>query len=126
MRQGMTMGFSITMPKTELIAILNQNLVDHKQTYNEAIEIYREKMVDDLNKKIDLIKAGKHIEHYIRLPVPEEHTEDYEDVLEMLGHDINDEIDLDQSTYKQYVKNDWAWQHAFMANTASYTAGAHG
>lgn len=117
------MGFKITMPKSKVIEILNENMVEHRETYEKAIEIYREKIIADLNNKLDRVKAGQFIETVIRLPLPEEHTDDFKRAIDMLNYDVNGNIELDEATYEQYVNNEWSWNRAFLANTAGYANG---
>lgn len=119
------MDFEITVQKELVIERIKTNLEEHKKIFQAAIEEYRRQVIDDLNAKIDSVKAGKPIQHFIALPLPEEHTEDYLRVLRMLEHHQDALIKLSEADYATYMDNEWSWQRSFIANTTSYaTAGA--
>lgn len=115
------MDFITKMNKSVVLETLKTNLEAHKAIFHEAVEIYRVKVAADLHEKLDLIQAGKPIQHYISLPVPEEHTDDYETVIAMLEAHVDDVVELSQEDYRTYIQNNWAWQRNFLANTTSYT-----
>lgn len=112
--------FRITVEKTDLIEKLKDNRAAHRATYEEAFEGYRTKMIAELEKKLAKIRAGDSVDPYLRFTAPEDHTDDYDDVIDMLEMDIGPEVELDQTQFRCYVKDDWGWSSAFAASTAAY------
>jgi hypothetical protein len=115
----------IQVDKAELIKTLETNKKGHRKVYEEARENYLKAAAEELEKRLDAINAGRMVSLIVNLPVPEDHTRDYERVIKMLGMELRDEILLSEADYQQYVQDDWAWRRAWLANTASYTAGAN-
>jgi hypothetical protein len=66
------------------------------------------------------MKAGKEPQRSLPLPIPEEHTRDFDRVIEMMEWTLNDEVELHESEFDQYVRNEWNWARSFLANTGSY------
>lgn len=114
-------NFDITVSKSKLLESLTKNREEHAAEFQLAIDKYRERVILELNDRLDKVKAGKDIDLYFRLPVPEEHTEDYDVAIQMLGWHTGDTLELDQHMFQQYVMNNWGWAKSFAANTSSYT-----
>jgi hypothetical protein len=120
--RGMTI-FEVTVDKGDLLEIIQHNRDKHKSIFDKAIEKYRERLIAYLNTSINEVKDGKIIDHYIRLPVPEEHTADYDRVIAMLSRHLPPTITIAEETYRNYVDDEWDWSKAFASNTASYANG---
>jgi len=84
------------------------------------MEIYRERAIEQLNSFADDLKAGKSPKLYINLPVPEDHTKDYDAMLDMLKSSINTTIELDNERFRQFVRDEWEWKDRFLGTVNSY------
>jgi hypothetical protein len=113
----------IKVNKEDLITILRKNREEHAALYQTAIEKYRERSLEWFNAQIDLLQAGKEVQRTLPLPIPEEHTADFDRTIGMLMMDINADLELEEHEYRQYVDNEWGWARTFTSNTASYTNG---
>ena len=113
----------VTVEKNALLSTLKENRESHALMYQEAMEVYRKQMIDTLNQLVDTLKAGKDVEHFIRLPIPEEHTDDYDRAIKMYEWHIGNEVTLDSQRFNELVLNEWGWSSSFVSNTASYTLG---
>lgn len=112
----------IKVNKAKLLQTLRGNQFDHKAQYDKAIEVYRTKALEHFNACIDKIKDGGEVEHYLRLPVPEEHTEDYSRAISMMDWHVGDYVELEEEQFEAYIRNKWGWHKTFFANTGSYLA----
>jgi hypothetical protein len=112
----------IQVSKKELIEILETNKANHRALYDEACTNYLAAGAKELEKKLEQVRRGRMVSLLINLPVPEDHTRDYERVIAMLNMEKREEILLPEGDYQQYVQDDWAWRRAWAANTMSYTA----
>lgn len=115
----------ITVDKTQLLTTLQDNRETHARIFQIAIEKYREQAIEQFTASIDKIKAGGDVDRYMVLPVPEEHTDDFDRAIAMVEWHQGDTMELTEVMFQQYVRNEWAWHKNFLANTASY-AGAAG
>jgi hypothetical protein len=75
-----------------------------------------------LEEKLARIKKGKPIDCFFRNLPPDDHTDDYDDVIDMLGMALDDKIELTQPQFKQYVKDDWGWKQSWTTSNTAYIA----
>lgn len=112
----------ITVNKADLIERLKMNRDAHHAEYEEACRVYKDRCVAEIESMLDDARAGV-IRRNLTLPIPEEHTEDYDRAIDMLEWAQSDTIDLTQSEFATLVRNQWGWLQSFTSNTSSYIAG---
>jgi len=112
----------VQVNKDKLLKKLKKNRKKHVEIFEQAQEAYRKQMIEELDRALKDAKAGKKIKRAFTLPVPENHVEDFDTVIQMLEWHQDDEIELHPSDFQQYVENKWGWQKSFTANTESYVA----
>lgn len=110
--------------KSALVAILTENRDKHRAIFLEAVEGYRNEAVKQLEDHLRRVKDGTMVQVQVYLPVPEQHTHDYERVIRMVELHTEDTITLTESDVAQYVMDDWAWKRQFLASNSSYSATA--
>lgn len=114
----------ITVSKGDLVATLKTNRANHKAEYDKAVEVYKERFVDMAKKfatdAVYRAANGIKFEGFGWLPVPEEHTDDFDRALQMLEWDLGETVELSTYEFAQYVQNDWGWAKSFASNTSSY------
>ena len=115
---------NIVVNVAELANTLEENRNNHRAIFEEALANFKNKAIAVFEVQIQAIKNGKMPETYLRLPIPEEHTKDYDRALQMLAWHEEDTIELTEAEFTQYVQDDWGWRQSFVTNTASYTSGA--
>lgn len=113
---------TITVRKAQLLETLIQNRDEHQVIFDKAQEAYRASMIDELDRALAEAKGGKQIKRMFTLPVPENHTDDFNTAIKMLDWHTEDDIELEQHEFEQYVENRWAWRASFAANTQSYVS----
>lgn len=113
---------TVDVDKANLIATIRDNRDRHRSIFEKAQEVYREKMIEELDRALDDAKNGRKIVRFINLPEPEDHTSDFDTALQMLEWEVGDTIELSRRDFQRYVLNQWEWAAGFAANTESYLA----
>jgi len=111
----------ITVNKDDLIRRLKSNRDAHHAEYLEAVSVYKERCIVEIERMLADARAGV-IRRSLTLPIPEEHTEDYDRAIDMLEWAQSDTIELTQAEFATLVRNQWGWLSSFAANTSSYTS----
>jgi len=109
----------ITVDKAKLIETLTANRDAHRNEYDKAVVAYRERHLHEAEQLVQDARLGV-IRRSITIPVPEEHTEDYDRAIDMLTWAETDVIELSQQEFATLVRNQWGWLATFTANTSSY------
>lgn len=105
-----------------LTAKLKENRLTHRGVYEQAIVEFRKQAESALQDMLVQLGRGKVFRLIANLPVPEDHTDDYDAVISMLENTTDRRLELDEHEYRQYVLDDWGWRASFTSNTASYLA----
>lgn len=117
---------TIEMKKDVLVDAIKTNMQTHKETYEKAVEVFKEEQTKLLEDLLAKAKRGRNFDRLAlsRLPVPENHLHDYQVALKMLGHEVRETVELSDYDYRRFVLDEWEWQHTFASNTTSYAAKA--
>ena len=113
---------TVRIDKRELLVVVGDNRNAHREVFVAAVEAYRSQALIQLQQRIDEIMSGKQFVLGFALPVPEDHTADYDEVLRMLDMSVDEVVELDQQEFQQFVMDDWSWTRAWQSSTASYMA----
>ena len=113
----------ITVDKAALIETLHANRAQHHKVFLEACEQFQVRATVELEQVMSLIRAGKLPRMVgVQLPIPEEHTDDYDRAIAMLKRHLGDTITLSEEAYARLVDDDWGWKDSFASNTVAYLA----
>jgi hypothetical protein len=52
--------------------------------------------------------------------VPQDFTEAYDRVLDQLETTVDEIVELTDAEFRQYLRDEWGWQHEFAASTSTY------
>ena len=104
----------------ELLKILHKNMETHRQSYETALELWKSAIISELADLIRRLRQGEKVFIRSSLPVPEEHSNDYQSAIGLLEMAVDDTIKLSQDEYQTYVLDKWGWAVSFAANTRSY------
>lgn len=111
----------VKVNKNQLLAELDKNRVAHRDIFLAAQEKYAQRFVEELERRLKDAREGRGFDQFIGLPVPEDHTPDYDRAIKMMNMSVEMVIELTEQEFATYVMDDWAWKRAWHANTASYT-----
>lgn len=119
---------NITVNKANLLNTLRTNRDAHRAEYEAAVEIYKRRFVEEAEKfaaeALRRVTQGLPFLDFVWLPVPEEHTDDYDRVIQLMEWELADEVELSEGDFRQYVLNEWGWMTSFASNTRSYSLGS--
>lgn len=113
-----------TFDKATILERLRENRSKHRAIFEEALEGYRTTCLETLNKHVEDIRNGKVIPASIVLPRPEDHTRDYDRVIELLELSDGDKVTLTEDEFAQYIQDDWSWKRQFLMSNSFYSATA--
>lgn len=121
---------SVNVDRLELIEKLKQNLAIHRAEYQEALVECHRKLIEDLDvtlKKVSKLENPEKLRKFdFDFKFPPNHEQDYIDVIEMLEMSKDALINLDSSSFKAYIKNEWNWSHSFNATKLLYSSSPAG
>ena len=112
---------TITVDKETLLNALRENRDEHQEIFDKAQVVYREKMIEELDRALQEAREGGKIRRGFSLPVPENHVDDFNTAILMLEWDQGETVEISLREFKMYVENEWGWQRSFAENTGSYS-----
>jgi hypothetical protein len=112
---------TVTVKKSELLQKVLTNRDGHRAQFEKAWQGYRDECVKLLIDNLDALKADKmHVVRFFEQP-PDDHTSDYNRVIAMLGMSVDENIELTQQEFQNYVQDDWDWKERWAASNMKYT-----
>jgi hypothetical protein len=116
----------VKLNKEELLEKIRKNMETHQGIYETAVEEFNKQQIELLENMVTKAREGKPFDRLAlsRLPVPENHMDDYKRAVRLLEMEVRKEIKLDERDFNRYVLDEWEWQRNFAANTQSYAASA--
>lgn len=111
---------TVTVNKADLIQTVTENREKHRELFLRAQDVYRERMIAELDRALQEAREGGNIRRAFTLPVPEDHTDDFDNALAMLEWEVGDTVALDEYTFSSLVRNQWGWNASFAASTQQY------
>lgn len=120
--------FGVTVDKNELLARLKENREKHEEAFKLAYEGFIQTLIEELEEKLARVKAGKTPKDRLIIGAvrPENHTSDYDDVIDMLTMADDKQITLTQTQFRQYARDDWGWKQQWTTSNSGYVAKASG
>ena len=119
MMQG-TRNRSVNVSRVAMLEALKINLAAHKAEFEEAHRDY----LAALKVKLDIAQVelakGNTTAAYIKIVAPVDHSEDYEEVIEMMEMSVDETINLDADAFRAYFKNAWSWKSSFDTASGMY------
>lgn len=106
--------------RDEFVNGVGHNRDNDRAVFEEALEGYRKRLTTELERRIHDLKRGRHVEQYIGLPEPEDHTGDYDRILAMAEMSVADTLELTEDEFAMYVMDQWRWKQSFADSTAMY------
>lgn len=111
------------MLRDTLLEALRLNLNSHRETFIDAQEGYRTQVIKELDTMLEDARSGKKIRRSIRLPEPEDHSDDYESTILMLEMCVDEELEISHEDFQRFVMDNWGWKANWTATTSNYTNG---
>lgn len=111
----------VLVKRTELLKKVTNNREQHREIFLEAQEGYRKAVIKELDAMLGDAREGKPIRRTVQLVEPMDQTRDYDRVIAMLSMSVQDEIELGEENFAQYVLDDWSWKGRFLMSSSSYS-----
>lgn len=119
--------FILTFKRLALLDKIKLNRASHQRVYAAATITYHKLFIAELTSRLDSLaiceasgKLTAPVRFTSKLAVPEEHLDEYDELISMLELTSQEDIPLTQYQYKQYVLDQWDWSRSFVSNTLSY------
>ena len=110
----------VTVKKLELLNIVRENRAQHRAKFEAAVEGYRKACITVFEENLKKFLAGKAERVFINEQMPEDHTDDYDVVLEMLEMSVDDEITITTKAFNNYVRDKWDWSDRWVTSNSKY------
>lgn len=110
---------NVTVERAVLLNRLRSNLKLHELEYQESLEDYHLVCKAFSEQLVKEIHVGNFKNVVFKVPAPVNHSQKYKDVIEMLEYSVQDTIELDSTSFKAYIKNDWDWSAGFKDHSIS-------
>ena len=107
--------------KDELLAIIKKNRQEHREIFEEACDGYEKRMIAHLATMMGDVKARRPVSHHISLVQPVDQTKEYDRAIKMLNMCVEEEIELTEDKFANYVMDDWHWKGEFLGANSSYS-----
>ncbi len=115
-------GFMITVDKTQLLEALRENREKHKEAYALAIKGYLIGQKRELEEMLAQVEAGEPVNRHLSHNPPDDHTDSYDEAIEMLEWATEQTLEMTQSQFAQYVRDDWGWKGNWSVSNEAYIA----
>lgn len=112
----------VVVKKDKLLKALHDNRAQHRSEFEKALDGYKARSVELLEQHIERIKKNKVERIFVQLPVPEDHTDDYDRAIATLEWTVFDEVELSIREFDMYVRDNWAWKNEFTTSIAMYSS----
>lgn len=105
----------ITVDRQDLLTKLKEGLEKHKAAFQLADQQYKQAVVEWFKEGLARVEAGDFSETQFRLEFgrPQNHADDFETAISMIEMSVQDQIVLDEKTFKQWVMGKWDWAGTF-------------
>jgi hypothetical protein len=103
----------VRVRKEELVQRVAENRDRHRDEFEKGLDLYRKAVVAELETWLERARKGKEVATRTALVAPQDHTQEYEQLLDMLEMSVETEIELTAQEFAQYVRDDWGWKRQF-------------
>jgi hypothetical protein len=113
-------SLTISVSVAELTSKLISNRNKHAEEVKEAIKGHQVEARDLLEKALDNLSntPGKALN--VHLVAVEDHTKEYDQVIEMLKMHKEPKIDMESFDFDRYVLDNWEWKKSWEASNSKY------
>lgn len=117
-------NFMIKVNKEDLLKALKENRAKHSENYVLAVEQYRLECLAALKKRITDIEEGNisKMSSFMsfNMPSPVHFTHEYDTIIGMLEMATDETFDIDGTTYRAWVMDEWEWKERFTNDSIGY------
>ena len=111
---------TVKVKRIDLLAKVEYNRAHHHAQYERAFTGFRKQAIEELERSLDMAKEGKGIRIALGLVQPEDHTRDYDRVIQMLKMSVDEEIELTSNDFDRFVMDRWDWSDRWAVTNSRY------
>ena len=112
---------TITVDKEGLLKALKENKAIHIAEYEEMKIIYMEMAVKKAQIMLIQLEKGEYdTQLSIDLDRPRSSEDEYDNAIEMLAWEVEDNVTITETEYKSYIKDEWNFSRHFAMSKAAY------
>lgn len=115
---------NVKLPVVELLEAIRANREVHRKIFVESQEGYRKAVIAELDKRLREARDGKRIQRFTYMTEPSDHTRDYDRVITMLEMCTEENVELGDQEFGQYVMDQWDWKQQFLHANSAYSVTA--
>jgi len=97
---------TIKIDKQSLIEKLTENKTAHIEEYKKAVEDFKVEAARQIKEATKNLKEDNFKKVSLQLIVPVDRTEEYDKVIKMFEWEVEDQVELTQSEFNEYVHDD--------------------
>ena len=112
----------IRISKHKLLKKLKENRNDHRAIFELALDGWKKTVIQELENAAEEARTGRRYKTHISLPVPVDHTGDYDEIIDRVEWHESDFIELDHFEFNRYVRDCWDWQPDFINTATTYSS----
>lgn len=116
---------SVKVKRAKLLTAITKNRAAHRALFLKAQEGYREVVIGLLDEMLADARDGKPVRTRVRVQAPEDHTEDYDRVIDMLTMSVDQTVTLSATDFNRYVRDKWEWTAAALWKNTTYASGSY-
>lgn len=115
---------AVKVRREELLAKIEANREAHRALFLKAQDGYRRLVIEELDKSLRDAREGRGIRTFISMTAPQDHTDDYDNVIGMLRMSVDEVIELEPHDFQSYVMDKWQWAAATNLLNSTYAMSA--
>ena len=114
----------ITVKKADLLKKLYANRRAHQELYDKACDVYRTEVAEELQKMLSDCRNSpiNAIQTHVSLERPVSYLPVYDRAIGMLEMNIKSTVELDETSFNQYVLDNWSWKLHVSTLNSSYAS----
>lgn len=119
----MKMPRTVTVNKDELLDAIKKNRETHREQFEKARDGYDKEVARLAAEASAAARSGttrKLSLDIYQLPVPEDHTVDYNREIRMLEMSVDTVIEIESHLFDEIVMDQWSWSDAFAGTSRRY------
>lgn len=114
-------GMKMTIRKEVLLEKLHENRAQHSRIFEEAQVGFRAAVIKLLDQRLADARTGKPIKLALGLHEPRNQVKDYDRAIAMVELNTQEEIELEERQFAEYVMDQWPWRQQFLSSNAPYS-----
>ena len=114
----------VKVGRDELRRVLIDNRNKHQRIFEEALDGYKKKVIEVLERTLEQARAGQRVHEHISIPRPVNQTHEYNRAIRMMEMSVDEQITLTTQEFDAYVMDRWMWKANFLLANSAYSSTA--